>query len=282
LATPFVRETARLALPHLVRAAQRRVTLTYEDLGSRIGRHHRTLNRPLGHIAHDFCRSRNLPLLTAVVVRKDTGLPGDAFLPDGRGNMSDEEYSRRVEKHLDEVFACRGWDELLKDLGLRPIPKTPEDLDEEGRKYSRFLEGRKGGEWEAHRMLKDYVAENPEAIGLTGATRGTRESLFVSGDRCDVIFDLEGEGSAVVEVKNGGHHGELAKGVYQAVKYRALTVAEKGHGESYPVAAYLVAHDITADVVELAARFGIECRTVDRALVERSSGSSGRHRAGTN
>ena len=56
----------------------------------------------------------------------------------------------------------------------------------------------------------------------------------MSGDRCDVVFDLGELGYAVVEIEDG-QRGELVKGINQAVKYRALMEAEKGHGEPVSV-----------------------------------------------
>lgn len=144
-----------------------------------------------------------------------------------------------------------------------------EDLDEQGRNYSRLLKRRGGvGEGEPHRQLKSYVASNPQAIGLPAGLLGREEHLFISGDECDVAFDLNEGESVVVEVKDGKERGELVKGIYQAVKYRALMAAEKGRGEEYPVRAYLVAYSVPADVARYAARFGIECKALDRSLVQ--------------
>ncbi len=47
----------------------------------------------------------------------------------------------------------------------------------------------------------------------------------------------------MVEIKNGDP-GELVKGIYQAVKYRALMQDEKGHGNPALVDAILVAYSI--------------------------------------
>ncbi len=89
-----------------------------------------------------------------------------------------------------------------------------------------------------------------------------RRVLFASGDRCDVVFDLDGSGGAVVEVKDGEHDGELVRGVYQAVKYRALMEAEKGQGSEYPVRAFLVAYRMPDYISQLGSRFDVDCRRV--------------------
>ncbi len=158
---------------------------------------------------------------------------------------------------------------MLRSLGLRPIEKTPDELDKEGREYVALL-ARRGAtpEGQAHLQLKAYVARHPEALGLRTTESGQLEYAFVSGDECDVVFDLGSAGYAVVEIKNG-HRGELIKGVYQAVKYRALIAAEKGHGAPYPVHTFLVAYEIPEDIANFARRFDVQCQVISRAEIER-------------
>jgi hypothetical protein len=131
---------------------------------------------------------------------------------------------------------------LLKELGLTPITKTLDDLNKEGRAYSELIARRGGrGEGNIHRQLKEYIAETPAVLDLDVKEPGQKEFLFASGDRCDVVFDSGENGVVIVEVKDGAHDGELVRGVYQAVKYRSLMVAEKGQGEAYSVRAFLAA-----------------------------------------
>ncbi len=59
----------------LVGAAHNRQILTYEILARLIGMGAGTLSQTLDIIMH-YCQQRKLPPLTAIVVRKDTGLPG--------------------------------------------------------------------------------------------------------------------------------------------------------------------------------------------------------------
>lgn len=265
---PNHRERARLALPHLVHYAKMRKTITYGELAGKIGCHHRAVQHFLGYVRDELCASRDLPLINAIVVNQGTQMPGGGWLPGGTQHLTPDEYRREYEKFRDEVFACDAWDALLQELGLSPISSTDEDLDEEGREYAGYLE-RKGqiGETEPHRMLKEYVAENPGAIGLQLGKEGKQEHLFVSGDKCDVVFDLGRDGHAVVEVKKG-ERGELVRGIYQAIKYRALMKAEKGHGEDYPVIAHLVAYGIPDDIAALASKFNIQCHIIPHSAVK--------------
>jgi hypothetical protein len=202
-------------------------------------------------------------MITAIVVNGDTGLPGDKFLPEGTEDLSEEEYEQAFETHRDEVFAYERWDDLLKELGLIPITKTVDDLNKEGRAYSEVLTRRGGGgEGEVHSRLKEYIAESSAVLDLDAKEPGQKEFFFVSGDRCDVVFDLGEDGVAIVEVKDGEHDGELVRGVYQAVKYRALMMAEKGRGEAYSVRAFLVANKMPDYVKQFGSRFDIDCRQV--------------------
>jgi len=262
MATPYTIANAHLALPHLVHCATMRKTMTYSDLGAKIGQHWRATPHLLFYIRDEICIPRHLPLLTAIVVNKSKGLPGKSWLPGGTAHLSPEEYRQTYEAARDEVFAFDGWEALLEDLGLPRIRPTVQALNEEGRARALYLERRGGvGEGQLHRVLKQYVAENPAAIGLCSAMAVDQEYLFVSGDRCDVVFDLGEAGHAVVEIKDR-ERGDLLRGIYQAVKYRALMEAEKGLGEGYPVSAHLVSHCMDDDIRALAKRFQVHCHTV--------------------
>jgi hypothetical protein len=122
MATELTIDRAHQALPYLVQCAEHRETITYGELARRIGLpHHRPINLPLYYIRDEICIPRELPLLTAIVVRKDTGLPGGSWLPEGTGHLSEEEYRREYEKYRALVFNCEKWDDLLEELGLPPV-----------------------------------------------------------------------------------------------------------------------------------------------------------------
>jgi hypothetical protein len=267
MTTEYSVENALLALPHLVHYAKMRETITYGQLAKKIDRHWRAARYFLGYIRDEICIPRGLPLITAIVVNQGSGLPGKRWLPEGTGHLTPDEYRQRYEEFRDEVFACDAWDALLQELGLQPISGTDDDLDNMGRAHTVYLERKsQAGEGQAHKMLKEYVAQHPTAIGLQTRAPGEQEYLFVSGDRCDVVFDLERNGYAVVEIKNG-ERGELVRGIYQAIKYRALMVAEKGHGKGFPVSAYLVTYNLLDDIVAFAGRFGIQCCSIPHSAV---------------
>jgi hypothetical protein len=123
--TQLTIDRAHLALPHLVHCAQQHRAITYGELSKRMGlSHHRPLSNPLYFIRDEICTPRGLPLLTAIVVRQDTHLPGDSWLPEGTGHLSDDEYEREFRRNRDLVFVCDRWGALLEDLGLNPIQES--------------------------------------------------------------------------------------------------------------------------------------------------------------
>ena len=230
MVTELSKENGEKILPHLVQAAKSLQTIPYGDLAEKIDVHHRAIRYALGYVRDDICSARGLPLITSIVVNGTTGLPGSDWLPEGTAHLSKEEYKNKFEKYRDEVFAHQGWDDLLKELGLQPVKPEPKDLDARGRAYSDYMERHSNGsvgEGEDHRLLKEFIAIHPEDIGITPVAPAEIEYLFISGDRCDVVFDLGKDGWAVVEIKNGDP-GELVKGIYQAVKVSCLDAGRKG------------------------------------------------------
>ena len=99
-----------------------------------------------------------------------------------------------------------------------------------------------GGEGEDHRRLKEYVAANPSIVGLpSNLSPGTTEAPLPSGDKIDVLFDGQ-KRLVAVEVKSKiSNEVDLARGLFQCVKYRAVMEAERGFkGARYSVEAMLV------------------------------------------
>src|SRR4051812_34592430 len=89
-------ESASRALPFLIQSALRRRTVTYGELGQRINRHPRDLAEVLRYIRDDVCAPRGLPPLSAIVVSKQSGLPGGGFLAGGASHLTDEEYRQKA------------------------------------------------------------------------------------------------------------------------------------------------------------------------------------------
>jgi hypothetical protein len=94
-------------------------------------------------------------------------------------------------------------------------------------KKSQVLRARKhdiGIESSDHKELKEWIADNPQAIGLYDVKDSKMEYVFPSGDRVDVVFELKNDRYAVVEIETW----DAFPGCYQALKYRTLKCAELG------------------------------------------------------
>lgn len=116
--------------------------------------------------------------------------------------------------------------------------------------------GGEGGESDAHKLLKEYVAKNPKSIGLPKSATSHIEHGFLSGDRVDIVFDLTKDQSVVVEIETI----IPLPGAHQCVKYRALREAELGlELGSGAVRAILVAHHFDEETKIFAKRYGIKC-----------------------
>ncbi len=77
----------------LVGHAVRRQTMTYQDLAHLLGHNQpKVLARQLGRI-YNHCLENSLPLLTVLVVNKNTGEPGDGIEPEAeRGKLRERVY----------------------------------------------------------------------------------------------------------------------------------------------------------------------------------------------
>ena len=221
-------ERARMALPLLVRQAHAATPIFYSSLAREIGiSNPRNLNYILGcigqtleHLSKD--KKKRIPPIQCIVVNKATGLPGEGigwFLVK-KEDFSELTLKRRreiVQAELQHIYAYPYWDELLSELGLDPVEA---DFARAVRKASAF---RGGGEGKEHRKLKYFVAKNPSVIGLSPATpHGETEVSLPSGDCLDVSFRTRSRWVAV-EIKSSiSSSADIARGIFQCVKYRAV------------------------------------------------------------
>lgn len=221
---------ARAALPLLVRQAEAGAPIFYSDLAEELGMPNpRNLNYVLGSIGQSLEQlaeewNSKIPPIQCLVVNKSTGLPGEGvgwFLIK-RENFSTLPLRQKraiVEAELLQVFSYPRWHEVLKALELRP---TASD-------FTAFVSRASGdlsGESEDHQALKVYVAQNPIVIGLGENTpTGIIEFPLPSGDSLDVSF----KGKKIwvaAEVKSSiSSEGDIVRGLFQCVKYRAVMEA---------------------------------------------------------
>ena len=217
---------AREALPLLVRQAQLQSTIYYSELASELGMPNpRNLNYPLGSIGQALMNlsaewDEPIPAIQCLVINKRRRLPGEGvgWFITKRNDFEKlplEMKQELVWAELHKVFQYPKWPVVLRALGLSAAHGQ---ILEEAKRAPRG-----GGESERHRRLKVHVAEHPEVIGLPeGAEKGAVEFALPSGDRVDVLFRT-GDVWHAVEVKSAvSDAADVARGIFQCVKYRAV------------------------------------------------------------
>lgn len=225
---------ARAALPILVRQAKAGQTMLYGGLANELRmRNPRNLNYVLGAIGNtmlDLGRRRGVevPPIQALVIKKDTHLPGEGiswFAPDAAQFKMATRQQRKhiVDAMLSQVFMFQRWDDVLRELELKPLPPPSDSLppvEEVGATGG-------VGERQAHRRLKEAIAAHPEWLGLSVALApGQLEVPLFSGDRVDVMFENKSQRIAVEVKAQDAPKADLVRGLFQCVKYAAVLEAE--------------------------------------------------------
>ena len=241
---------ARQALPILVRQALSRKPIFYEALAAELGMPNpRNLNYVLGSIGTTLNELASdpewgeIPHIQSLVINQQRRLPGEGFEGFLAQRMKEYQKLSLAEKraYLDaywhEVYAYPYWRDVLEACELAPALGDASDIVEK----AKTGKSGGGGEGEEHRALKEYVAGHPGVVGLPSNVRATMEAPLPSGDKVDVLFDAP-KRLVAVEVKSKiSNDVDLARGLFQCVKYRAVMEAERGFkGARYSVDAVLV------------------------------------------
>ena len=132
---------ARRAFPLLVRQAEAGNPITYSDLAEEIDiPFPLNLNKVLGLIGRVLeelskQRKKKIPPLQCVVIRKQTGLPGEGigwFLKKTNrkefGDLSKPRQRKIVQAELQRVYLFDGWRDILETLSLEPISGNFSDI----------------------------------------------------------------------------------------------------------------------------------------------------------
>lgn len=223
-------ERARAVLPILVRQAEVRQPVFYEALAQEVEMPNpRNLNYPLGCIGRTLNEigtewGYDVPPIEALVVNQATRLPGpgfDGFLT-AKGESWDTKEERKalIEQYWARIYAYPYWDDVLNELKLeKTVDPAKAIIAMAGR-------GAGGGEGPEHLALKLFVCANPQSVGLREIDpAGTPEHCLPSGDSIDVMFDLSRRIHAVEVKPKTSSDSDLARGLFQCVKYRAVLQA---------------------------------------------------------
>jgi hypothetical protein len=229
---------ARLALRILLSLAKSGQKRTYQGLDQEI---HELYNepitsglRPYRFVLRKIGESLNqlsdrwheeIPPLTALIINKGTGEPSrgvDDFLERYVSrrlgtDLTAHNRSVMIERATQAVYSYARWDDVAAYFEVDP-PKLLADPIELPTPPKRL-----GGETEEHLKLKEHVAAHPELFAEFGDF-GTGESEFIlrSEDKVDVLFQSD-ELLLAVEIKAANvQDGELTRGIFQCVKYRAI------------------------------------------------------------
>jgi len=227
--TKLYQERARVVLPILVRQAEARQPVFYEALAQEVGMPNpRNLNYPLGCIGRTLNEigeewGSEVPPIEALVVNQATRLPGpgfDGFLTEkGESWDNNEERKALIEQYWAGIYSYPYWDDVLEELKLtRTADPARAIIAKAG--------GGGGGEGPEHLALKLFVCANPQAVGLREIDpAGKAEHCLPSGDKIDVIFDHSRRTHAVEVKPKSSPPSDLARGLFQCVKYRAVLQA---------------------------------------------------------
>jgi hypothetical protein len=204
-----------------------------------VGVYYRHLARPLWYVGLELTELRKrwkqrIPLIQLLAYNKQKGMPGtgglnwllkDLLTPKRRNKLSREERLAAVETMWNTIFRYERWLDVLRAFKMRPYrPPIPDGSKIARRLLARYRPG--SGEGLDHLRLKYFVSDNPRRIRLPhGAKLECIEYLYPSLDRVDVLFRF-GEQRFTVEVKpKNALDDEIARGMYQCVKYQALSEA---------------------------------------------------------
>lgn len=239
-------QRARAALPLLVRQASAGEPITYENLAGELGMPNaRNLNYVLGSIGQSIIIvgkewQLEVPPIQCLVVNKNSGLPGEG-ISEFLGTLSDyRKLTRRqrrqvLDVELAKIYGFSKWAGVLEFFGLSPAEIDFGGLVDQAQK-------RGAGESEAHRVLKAYVARQPQIIGLPSfGSPGEQEYALPSGDFVDVFFENRSEHIGVEVKPMLADEGDVTRGIYQCIKYQAVLEAmQSARGRAKNVRTVLV------------------------------------------
>lgn len=223
-------QRAKMALPLLVRQAMMGQTIFYSQLADEMGMPNaRNLNYVLGCIGSTLIElgednDLEIPPIQCLVINKTTELPGEGvgwFISNSDFRRLNKKQKKAVvDSQLAKIYTFPDWMYVLKLLGLMK-PTFPSLPTQQARKG--------GGEGEAHKALKEYIAANPVVIGLSESwPKGDTEFNLPSGDSVDVMFSWRKQ-MVAVEVKSKiSDVADISRGLFQCVKYQAVTEAMLG------------------------------------------------------
>jgi len=236
-------QRARLALPILVRQAKAGQTIYYGDLAAEISMPNpRNLNFVLGAIGNALIALENLlklgkiPLINCIVINQTNHLPGegiDFFIEKVNfSKLTKNQKKEALNRLLAEIYSFPYWDRILMELNLKPIKINYNININILNNKNKLRQG--SGESQQHLDFKNYLAANPEILGIKSTFKVTSEYIFPSMDAIDLRFENNSE-IIGVEVKSKiSDMADIFRGIFQCVKYKALLLADQKVNDKIP------------------------------------------------
>ena len=259
---------ARKALPILVRQALANQPIYYSDLAQELNMPNpRNLNYILGSIGQTLQEiskewEEDIPPINCLVINKTKGLPGDGISPfianqNNFAKLPLKQQRKIIDIEFSKVYIYPRWSNVLEllDLEYKDNPDYAPFHDTSSKKYHG------SGESLHHQHLKEFISKNPHILGLPRSVGiGELEKKLPSGDIADVFF-VHKKDWVAVEVKSKiSDTADIYRGIYQCVKYQAVTEAfqiEKGFQPSCRVVLVLE-NKFPSELIELKNSLGIE------------------------
>ena len=207
------------------------------------------------------------------MITRATGIPGigvGSYLADRYNNkklsdwdnVSMKRKKEIIERERGKIFTYPDWEYINEELfntgDLTLKEKSGNEYD-----YSNNNYGGSVAESEEHLKLKEWVAQNPQKIGLNKLfSKGTTESRLLSGDIIDVLFS-NGNSFRAIEVKSCRSNDEdFKRGIYQCVKYREVKKAEHLPYEIDIESILVTERELNSELKERAKLLGIRLKCV--------------------
>lgn len=244
----------KAALPILVNLAKSGQTIFYSEMAEELSLmnihdrpiHHRHIGRIVGSVADTLIElgeewEELIPPISAVVINKNTGQPGegcDYFLRRyfGFRKVPEDKRSDYVLIAQHQVFGYGYWDDVLADLGVDLVT-----IDSNRTLCKQAGKSGGGGEGPEHKRLKRHVHANPNLIFPWAVQDSATERGLASGDCLDVYFQTR-QYRIGIEVKSRiSCEMDILRGIFQCVKYQAILEAEEAlNGGERTIETYLV------------------------------------------
>jgi hypothetical protein len=153
----------------------------------------------------------------------------EQLLNKGIREENPELWRKHFERAAAAVYSYPDWKRLYEETFRSEFKQDTSKLSPTaptgGRERDGIRRGR-GGEGPNHKALRLWVKENPEILfGGAAVLRSETEVDIPSGDRVDVVYYSKNCTYSLEVKSKDSNEADLARGIYQCIKYRAVLQA---------------------------------------------------------